>query len=275
MRPDQPHPVSAITSETVRYDQPLRGHPHPHDRLHPGLYACEFAGTALLVFCGLSIVIAFWGKDAPLSRLPLPPGAIRALTGCLFGSVGALLAWSPLGKVSGAHINPAVTLGFWLARRIRWRDALGYVVAQSAGGIAGAAALLLWDGTGRSDYYGATAPAAALPLWIPLAGEMICGFALVLLIFLMVSHGATRRWTPLVNPPLFALLTWLEAPWSGASANPARSLGPAIVSGLWRGHWIYWIGPCGGAVLATALLHLGVFGSHKPPEARLFHFRHS
>lgn len=256
------------------HDHPLHGRPHPFDKLHPALYVSEFIGTFLLVFVGLSVVVALWGKGAPLAWLPLQPAARRFLNGALFGTTGALIAFSHCGKVSGAHINPAVTLAFWLEDKIKWRDALGYVVAQIAGGVAGAVALLIWGRVGASDGYGASVPDAQVPLWVPIAGEIVCTFLLVALIFVMVSHKSTQFWTPLINPPLFAVLTWLEAPLSGASANPARSIGPAVVSGLWHGQWVYFVGPCAGAALAVALNKLEVWGRHRPREARLCHFTH-
>src|SRR5512140_3562400 len=97
------------------------------------LWVSELVGTALLVGVGCSFVILDFGAGSPVvARLP-GAGARRALTGFLFGSVGALIAISPVGKVSGAHINPAVTLAFWLMGRMKARVALGYVAAQLAG----------------------------------------------------------------------------------------------------------------------------------------------
>lgn len=223
------------------------------------------------MFGGLSVVIAFWGEGGLCASWPLAPPWRRLLTGALFGSVGAATAYSPLGRVSGAHINPAVTLAFWLARKLRWRDTLGYVLAQLAGGVAGAAALRLWGAASAGMRYGASLPQAGITILWPLLGEVLCGFLLVLLIFVMGAHDSTKRWTPLINPPLFALLTWLESPLSGASANPARSFGPEVVAGLWQGQWIYFAGPCLGAAIATAVLHQGVFGRHVPHEARVAH----
>ena len=249
--------------------------PHPYDRLHPTMYAAEFVGTALLVVAGLSVVIALWGKDAPLAALPLSDPWRRALNGFLFGSVGAAVAFSPIGRISGAHINPAMTLAFWLEGKIAWRDALGYLLAQCLGGATGALGLLAWSTVGASAEYGATVPAAGIPLIWPLLGEIFCTFLLVVCVFVLVSHAATRWYTPWCNPPLFCLLVWLEAPLSGTSANPARSFGPALIAGLWQGQWIYWIGPGLGAALAVLVLRLEVIGRHRPHEARLFHFRHS
>ena len=77
--------------DTIKVDRPLRGMPHPFDKLHPRMYAAEFAGTALLVFLGLSLVIAMWGYNAPFASLPMSPGVRRLITGFLFGSIGARL----------------------------------------------------------------------------------------------------------------------------------------------------------------------------------------
>src|ERR1700721_3455280 len=132
----------------VKRDRPLSGVPHPFDKLHPRMYASELVGTALLVFLGLSIVIALWGQGAPFASLPISPDVRRLLNGFLFGSVGAAIAFSPIGKMSGAHINPAMTFAFWLEGKLRWRDASFYVFAQLIGAGVGSAALLLWGSVG-------------------------------------------------------------------------------------------------------------------------------
>jgi aquaporin Z len=154
---------TAAHPNAVKQDRPLHGEPYPHDRLHPRMYAAELVGTALLVFVGLSIVIALWGRNAPLAGLPIPPGARRLLNGLLFGSVGAVIAFSPIGKMSGAHVNPAMTFAFWLERKIRWRDAGCYVLAQLLGAALGAVALLGWGAAGASVAWGASVPSHGVP----------------------------------------------------------------------------------------------------------------
>jgi aquaporin Z len=258
----------------VKQDRPLSGMPHPFDKLHPRMYASELVGTALLVFLGLSIVIALWGRGAPLTFLPIPAEARRLLTGFLFGCVGAAIAFSPIGKMSGAHINPAMTFAFWLEGKLRWRDASCYTLAQLIGAAFGAAALVLWGASGASDTWGASLPMKGVPHWLPIAGEAFCTFLLVVLIFTFAAHKTTQPFTPLVNPPLFAVLTWLEAPLSGASANPARSFGPQLIAWIWQDWWIYWVGPCLGAALAVAVLRLHLFRRLRPSEARMCHFGH-
>ncbi len=280
--PDEADPVGvriATASATPlaagsKPDRPLSGDPHPHDRLHPHMYLAELAGTALLVLVGLSIVIALWGAGAPLADLPLSDGQRRLLNGFLFGAVGAAIAYSPIGRISGAHINPAMTFAFWLQGKLKWRDATFYVLAQLIGGALGATILLLWGRVGASAAWGASVPSKTLPLAYAIAGETFCTFLLVVLIFVFAARRATQPYTPLVNPPLFAILVWLEAPVSGASANPARSFAPELIGFAWSGWWVYWIGPLLGACLAVGATHFGLIGRHHPHQARLFHFGH-
>jgi aquaporin Z len=252
-------------------DDPLHGRPVPYNRLHPRLYLAEAASTALLVLFGLSAVIAFFGSSSAIALL-LPSAAWRRLlAGGCFGMVGTLITISPLGRVSGAHINPAVSFAFWLEGKLAWRDTIGYVLVQLLGAVLGAAALPLWGSMGRSIDYGATSVGRGIPVWVALGGEVLATGSLVLVVFITAAHLRTRRYTPWTISPLFAWLVWWEGPWSGASTNPARSLGPALVSGQWQQFWIYVVGPLAGAALAVALLRLPLPRPHRVPVARLFH----
>jgi aquaporin Z len=255
-------------------DRPLHGVPYPPTRLHPSLYWAEFGGTALLVYAGASAVIVMFGQDSPLPEILPGAGLRRFLTGALFGSVAALIAVSWIGRVSGAHINPAVSLAFWLEGKLAWRDAVFYTLAQLAGGVVGALPLLAWGAMGRSVGFGATEPSAGTPIWIALLGEAGVTFLLVFTIFTTAAHPRTRRFTPLTLPVLFSVLAWLEAPLSGTSANPARSFGPALVAGLAAGQWIYFVGPPLGALLAVGVMRLEILGLPRVTVARLFHFHH-
>jgi aquaporin Z len=250
-------------------DRPLHGQPVPANRLHPRLYAAEAAGTALLVAVGLSIVIAIFERDSPIATLLPSASWRRALAGACFGTVGALITISPLGRVSGAHINPAVSLAFWLEGKLAWRDLLGYTLSQMLGAVAGAVALLLWGVRGRELNFGATVVGSGVPVRLAFLGEVFATFALVLAIFITASHQRTRVFTPWTIPPLFAWLVWWEAPLSGASANPARSFGPALISGLWNDLWIYLCAPLIGAALGIGLLRLELFGRHHVEVARV------
>jgi aquaporin Z len=253
-------------------DRPLRGAPFPPTRLHPKLYAAEFVGTALLVGIGVSVVIIMFGRGSPVPGLLPSPGLRRFLTGGLFGAVAALIAVSVLGRISGAHINPAVTLAFWREGKIAWRDALGYVLAQTAGGVAGALPLLGWGSMGRSVDLGVTLPGAGVSALTALMAEAGVTGLMIVVLFTTAAHPCTRRFTPLTLPLLFSVLVWLETPISGTSANPARSLGPALVADVLQAQWLYVVGPCLGTALAVACLRLEITGLRRVRAARLFHF---
>ncbi len=237
------------------------------------LWCSELVGTALLVGIGCSFVILDFGAGSPVTALLPGAGARRALTGFLFGAVGALIAMSRVGKVSGAHINPVVTLAFWLRGRMGARVAVGYVAAQLAGAILGAFALRAWGRMGASAAYAATWPGPAGP-WVAMLGEAATTFCLVAGLFLFLGHRRLRAITPALFPPLYAAMVWLEAPLSGTSTNPARSFGPGLAAGIMDGWWVYWVGPLLGTLLAVAF-HRGPWArSLEIRVAKVFHFHH-
>jgi len=253
-------------------DKPLHGAPFPPNRLHPTLYVAELLGTALLVLVGVSIVILMFGQGSPGSRLVHGEGLRLFLTGGLFGSVGALIAVSPIGRISGAHINPAVTLAFWLEGKLAWRDAVLYILAQFVGSVIGALPLLAWGAMGQSVAYGATQPGTHVPILAAMLGEAAVTFLLILAIFTTAAHRHTRRFTPLAMPFVLSFLVWLEAPISGASANPARSFGPALVANVPIDPLIYMLGPSLGAVAYVCFVRLEAICLPRVTVARLFHF---
>jgi aquaporin Z len=221
------------------------------------IYLSECIGTALLIGIGLSVVIFNNGSGSPVRAMVPDPGMRRAITGFLFGTTGCLITLSPVGKISGAHINPIVSIAFWLRRRMSPRHALGYILAQLTGSIVGALPLLLWGTWGASVGYGNTVP---IPDEIPgaFAGETITSFMLVAGIFFFSGHRKLRRFTPFLMPPLYCLMVGVEGALSGTSTNPARTLGPAVISGVWTAWWLYWLAPIAGAVLAVWLFKLPV-----------------
>ncbi len=236
--------------------------------------AAEFAGTALLLLVGLSVVIADFGQGSPIPALLPDAGTRRLVTGFLFGTTGALIALSPLGKASGAHLNPVVTLAFWLMGRMKLRHAAAYLACQFAGAAAGCVPLLAWGATGRSVSFGATLPGAGYGHAGALLGEIATTFALIMGLFLFLRHERIRRFTPALFPPLYAIMVWLEAPVSGTSTNPARSFGPAVVSGAWDGWWIYWLGPLAGMLAAVAVYKRAGLEKRMIAVAKIYHFGH-
>ena len=238
------------------------------------LWCSELVGTALLVGVGCSLVILDFGEASPTVALLPDAAARRAITGFLFGGVGALIAISRVGKVSGAHLNPVVTLAFWLEGRMRGSVAAGYVLAQMIGGALGALPLRLWGAMGASVAYGATTPGPAGP-WVAAVGEVGATFLLVAGLLLFLGHARLRGYTPLLFPLLYALLVWTEAPLSGTSTNPARSLGPGLVSGDLQGWWVYLVGPLAGTLAAMGIRRAWPWArTLEVRVAKVFHFGH-
>jgi aquaporin Z len=238
------------------------------------LFLSEFLGTALLVAAGLSIVILDFGAGSPVVAVLPDAGLRRLMTGFLFGTTGACIAISPVGKTSGAHINPVVTMAFWLKGKMAGPHALGYVIAQLGGGIVGALPLLAWGYMGASIDYGATFPGAGYTFFQATMGEMITTFGLIVGLFLFLGHSRLRFYTPLLFPFLYAVMVFLEAPVSGTSTNPARSVGPSLVANDWRGWWIYWIGPVQGTILGLAFGQLSWLRRFEVEVAKVYHFEH-
>lgn len=186
------------------------------------------------------------------------PGAVMvdAYSGGAVGHTGVALAFAfvvttmvyALGHLSGAHINPAVTIGFWSARRFPSREVVPYVIAQALGAVT--ASLTLRATLGPIGHLGATLP--ALSLGAAFVIEALLSFALMFVIMAVATDERAADGFAGVAVGLtvgFCALT--GGPLTGASMNPARSFGPALVGGVWTAHWIYWVAPILGMVAAA------------------------
>ena len=231
----------------------------------------EFLGTAALLAVGLSFVIADLSSASVVTTWLPQPWLRRAVTGLLFGTTGGLLALSPVGRVSGAHINPVVTLAFWWRGTLEARHVPAYLAAQLLGAVAGALPLLLWGGVGAPMHFGTTAP-GPWGAWAAVGGELVTTFALVAGLLTFTGHRSLRPYTPLYLPALYALMVALEAPVSGTSTNPARSLGPAVIAWHWPAFWVYLLGPLLGAALAVLVFRLRLLRLFETEVAKLYHF---
>jgi aquaporin Z len=186
------------------------------------LFLSELLGTALLLLIGLSLVIVLFGAGSPVARLVPDEGRRRAASGFLFGGLGALIALSPVGRVSGAHINPVVTLAVRMGK-IDSRIALGYVAAQLLGACLGVLPLLAWGAMGRSVAFGATVPGPGCT-GAALTGETITTFLLITGLCVFLGFRGLRPFTPALFPFLYAAMVYVEAPLSGTSTTrPAAS----------------------------------------------------
>lgn len=263
-RPDRP--AGAVKMGPMSRRRP------PSGRHLAAMCLSEAVGTAVLVAFGLSIVIFDLGRGSPLASVLPSVGARRALTGALFGATGMAVALSPVGRVSGAHLNPVVSLAFFLEGALPARALLAFVASQLVGAIAGAAPLLAWGGMGQSIAYGATAPGPAGD-GLAFLGECVTTFVLILLVLSFVGHERLRHYTPFLFPFLYCAMVFLEAPWSGTSTNPARSLGPDVVSLAAHSYWLYWAAPVLGTLLALAARRLlPVLSDLEVDVAKVAHF---
>ena len=200
-------------------------------------YTAEFFATYILVFAGTGAAVA---ND-------VSGGAVTHVgVGLTFGLVVMALIYG-FGDISGAHINPAVTIGFWAARRFEGHMVLPYIVSQLAGALAASATLkFLFP---HHLLLGATLPAGSWSQSFIL--EVILTWILMFVI-LGVSTGAKEKGI-MAGAAIGAVIAFealFAGPISGASMNPARSLAPAVVSGQLQHVWVYIVAPIVGAVLA-------------------------
>ena len=200
----------------------------------------EFLGTFVLIFAGTGAIVIDSASHGSIGHMGV------ALT---FGLV-VLAMIHTFGDVSGAHLNPSVTLGFAVAGRFAWREVSGYVTAQVAGGLC--ASVLLRILFPSDPMLGATVPAGSSMQSFIL--ETVLS-AILMLTILGVSTGAKEK--GITAGITIGAVVMLEAmfagPICGASMNPARSLGPAVISGHLDALWIYLTAPLLGALLAIPL----------------------
>ena len=234
-------------------------------------WGCELLGTALLLGGGLS-AICLTMHPGGFVREHVPSLTLRLLiTGTLFGGTGSLNALAPWGRRSGAHLNPVVTLAFFLRGRVHPADVAGYVAGQLAGALLGALAVLaLWGPVARAVDLGVTQPGDGASPLAATAIEAGMTALLVLVILVLTSDTRTARWTPLANVALIALLVATLAPETGTSLNPVRSAGPALVLPELRHLGVYVAGPLLGSLLASAAFAL-VLRERTTMTAKLFH----
>jgi aquaporin Z len=206
----------------------------------------EFLGTFFLVLAsvGADMVNArFGGHAVPYSARLVAPGLM----------VAAIILF--MGALSGAHLNPAVSVAFALRGDFPWKRVPAYIVAQFAG--AALATLLLWALIGRQGSAGLTLPGPGISATTAMLWEIVLTAGLVSVI-LGVSSGAQQVGTlaAIGVGSYIALAGLWGAPVSGASMNPARSLGPALVLGDWTAWWAYLAGPAAGGVIAVGMAYI-------------------
>jgi aquaporin Z len=203
-------------------------------------YVAEALGTFALVFAGTGAVVI---DDVTRG------GVMHAGVAMTFGLVVMAMIYA-FGDVSGAHLNPAVTFGFWLSRRLPGREAIQYAVAQLVGAFAARAALLALFGNRAS--LGATSPLGSALQSCALEAILT---GILMLVILNVSTGPKEigLMAGIAIGGVIGLEAMFAGPICGASMNPARSIAPAILSGNLKALWVYIAGPLIGAAVAVPL----------------------
>lgn len=217
-------------------------------------YGLEAFGLGLFMVSASAFGVLLFHPDSPVVTAVASPLARSALMGLAMGLTAILNIYSPWGRRSGAHLNPAVTLTFYTLGKVTRVDLVGYVVAQFAGGLVGmlvAVALLSpWIGHPAVNYVATVpGPAGLATAWL---GEAVITFILMTVVLACAADPKTAPLTGFAAAALVALYITFEAPVSGMSMNPARTLASAVPAMSWQGLWIYFTAPPLGMLAAAA-----------------------
>ena len=222
--------------------------------VNPRAYLAEAIATFGLVFFGpLSVILAIAAFGEELTTQSV-----------LFISLGhggaiALMVYA-FGHVSGAHINPAVTIPMMITKKIGLVDGIGYIISQIVGAIIAALTLLIiLPDLGAKVNFGTQGGPSELLNYSVSSGfavEAILTFFLVTVIFMTAVHKkASPGWHGFTIGGMVFLIHLIAVPLTGASVNPARTFGPALISGFWEFHWLYWAAPILGGIIAGLIMN--------------------
>lgn len=218
-------------------------------------YAIEAWGLGTFMFVAGAVAVVLQRLPNDVARwLALHAVVGRGIFGIAMGLTAIAIVYSPWGARSGAHLNPAVTLTFALLGKIRAVDALAYAFAQFVGGVAGFALVAAIAGPlllGPPNHAIVTKPGQAGAL-VAFVAEAAIAFVLMSVVLAFSNAPAPRaRWTGVAAGTLVALFITFEAPYSGMSMNPARTLASALLAGDFTAIWIYFIAPPLGMLSAA------------------------
>ncbi len=212
----------------------------------PRQLIAEAIGTFTLIFAGAgSVMLASGNSNITLVGIALAHGLAIALM------------ISALGAISGGHFNPAVTVGFWVTRRIGTMLAGGYIVAQLLGATIASLLLMLFfpEGLRNAAHLGSPALGPGIDFVHAVGIEAVLTFFLVTVIWGTAVDPRAPKLGGLAIGLTITMDILAAGPLTGAVMNPARAFGPMLVSGFWNEHLVYWIGPIIGSVAAALLYH--------------------
>lgn len=224
-------------------------------RQHWPEYLIEAACLGLFMISAGAFTALLEHPDSPVRQAIANDFLRLTLNGLAMGLTAIGIIYSPWGARSGAHMNPAVTWTFFRLGKVKPWDALFYPVFQTLGGVAGVLLVKLGLGnifTAAPVHYVVTEPGrAGVPTAFVAEAAISCG--LMLMVLFMTSSEKRARFTGLCGGALVFLFITFEAPLSGMSINPARTVASAWPSGVWTAGWIYFVAPVGGMLLAVEI----------------------
>lgn len=216
-------------------------------------YLMEAAGLGLFMISAAVVTALFEYPHSLLYSLLPDPVVRRVLIGIAMGLTAIGIIYSPWGKRSGAHLNPAVTVTFFRLGKIQGLDAFFYVLAQFSGGLIGLS-IASWA-VGMAIEHPAVNYVVTVPGFdgagVAFVAEAGISFGLMLIVLIISNHTKLNAWTGIFAGALVATYIAVEAPFSGMSMNPARSFASALPAHLWTGFWVYLTAPLLGMLLAA------------------------
>lgn len=241
-------------------------------REHWPEYLMEAVGLGLFMISAAVMTSLIEYPHSPLHALLPDPVVRRVLIGIAMGLTAIGIIYSPWGKRSGAHLNPAVTVTFFRLGKIQGLDACFYVLAQFVGGLTGLYVAAIAIGMAiehPSVNYVVTVPGRG-GVGIAFAAEACISFGLMLVVLIVSNNTKLNAWTGAFAGALVAAYITVEAPLSGMSMNPARSFASALPAQLWTDFWVYLTAPFVGMLLA-AECYVRFPGARRVLCAKLYH----
>ena len=250
----------------------IEAHVNPASTAHWREYLIEAAGLGAFMLSACSFGVLLEHPGSPIRAAIADPTTRRVLMGVAMGLTAAAIVYSPWGQRSGAHINPCVTLTFLRLGKVDPADAAFYVLAQFAGGATGVWLARAMLGPALAD------PSVDFVTTLPgthgagaaFVAEAAIAFVLMSVVLLVSNTPRIARLTGVACALLVATYISVEAPISGMSMNPARTLASALAAIEWRALWIYFTAPPLG-MLAAAEVYLRLFGENGVFCAKLDH----
>jgi aquaporin Z len=227
-------------------------------RQHWPEYFMEAAGLGIFMVSAGVFATLLEYPQSPVHQIISNPLFRRLLMGCAMGLTAVAIIYSPWGQQSGAHLNPAVTLTFLRLGKVALPDAVFYILAQFTGGVMGVLLVILILGnffTMPPVSYVATLPGKT-GVAIAFFAELIISFGLMIMVLFTTNSLRLSRYTGVFAGILIMVYITFEAPLSGMSINPARTLASALPGGLWTALWVYFTAPVLGMMGASLVYQL-------------------